>query len=146
MQKIVKLTGEIVDVMGCHIEYPDGKSKNCYITDDNKEYDLDELTDFPDYDKRIILGILYLAKERYLRDITQLDAVYNGLCYYLAISVNNVLGKTVTYSEINTIIPEFNLKTFNVNKETTSGYWWKLKDFRSRTNALNTLIEIYKNK
>ena len=102
--------------------------------------------DKPNYDKRIILGILYLAKERYLRDITQINTVYNGLCYHIAISINNILGKTVTYSEINTVIPEFNLKTFNVNKETSSGFWWRLNDFGSRIDALNTLIQIYKNK
>ena len=146
MQKIVKLTGKIVDVMGCHIEYPDGKCKSCYITDDNKEYDEDELIDIPDYDKRIILGILYLAKERYLRDLKDTCKAYNGLCYYLVTSIKNILGKTFAYSEIMTVIPEFNPKTFNVNKETTSGYWWKLKDFGSRLDALNTLIEIYKKK
>ena len=146
MQKIVKLTGETVDVISCHIEYPDGTGTSYYMTNDNKRYELNELMDFPNYDKRIILGILYLAKERYIRDVTKLNTIYNGLCYYLVMSINDILGKTVTYNKINSIIPEFNPKTFNVDKEFHKGYWWRLSDVGSRFDAINTLIKIYKNK
>lgn len=67
-----------------------------------------------------------------------------GLCYCIANAYKNKYNRIILYDDIKYIIPKFNKKFFNIKSYYC--YWWLIKDYTSRIDALNKLIFYYKYK
>lgn len=89
---------------------------------------------------KLIIEYIKFAKKYYLKCIN--DGTYIGMC--LAFNHANLnkryYNKHITYR----LIPEFNSKFLNGNGN--EPYWWPLKDSKSRINAFDKLIKVYKTK
>ena len=89
---------------------------------------------------KLIIEYIKLAKKYYLKCIN--DGTYIGMCLaFNHASLNKrYYNKDITYR----LIPEFNSKFLNGN--CNEPYWWILKDSKSRIDAFNKLIKVYKTK
>ena len=95
---------------------------------------------------KVILKIIKEAKEEYQNE--QLV----GLCSVLLKSIkrnakeleDGLSERIIFYYEIPKYIPEFNRKFFGIKNE--HAYWWPIDDKKSRIEALDKLIHVYKQK
>ena len=66
-----------------------------------------------------------------------------GMCFAFNQTANKNY-KNDTYDYIRNIIPEFNPIYLNVPSK--MGYWWNFSDYKSRIEAFDKLINLYKTK
>ena len=89
-----------------------------------------------------ILEILKRAKEYY----TFKDAYdARGICYRIYRILLSDYNISISYGEIEHIIPEFN-PDFLGGKINSQNYWWNIFDQESRITAFDVLIDIYDKK
>ena len=89
---------------------------------------------------KLIIEYIKFAKKYYLKCVN--NGTYIGMCLaFNHASLNDrYYNKHITYR----LIPEFNPKFLNGNGN--EPYWWLLKDSKSRINAFDKLINLYKTK
>ena len=85
------------------------------------------------------------AKKQYTKKRSRIRC---GLCSSLLETVSRYFSLNIYGPErgIQLIIPEYTPEFFNVERSKVDGYWWPLDDVQSRINALDKLIQVYKDK
>lgn len=85
-----------------------------------------------------IIYLLETAKNIYIN-----DEYHTGMCCAISNAYLRIYDDTLGYSDITRIIPKFNTNFLNAALN-SYGYWWLMRDRKSRIKAFDKLIKYYK--